>query len=366
MRLSGFALALLAAAAFQDNAAAQSFHANADHTVTFHLRAPQAQKVEVEIEGERSPLALSKAANGEWSGTSAPLAPNLYGYSFDVDGVRVLDSANPEFKANLMFPASLLLVPGTPPEPWELTDVPHGELHHRVYKSQLIGDQRDFYVYTPPGYDARSKKKYPVLYLLHGFSDDASGWSLVGKAGLILDNLIAQGKSKPMLVVMPLGYGAPEILQNEGWNNKELMRRNLEQFTQNLLEEVIPMVQAEYRASSKREDRAIAGLSIGGAEALLTALNHPGEFAWVGGMSTGGLEDDLAAQFPQLGELKTRQMRLVWIACGKDDGLAEKNRKLEAWLQSQGVAVTAVETEGGHSWMVWRKDLVRLAPLLFR
>src|SRR5581483_1511216 len=182
-----------------------------DHRVTFRLRAPNAKEVALDLEGAK-PIPMQKDEQGVWSVTTNPLEPDFYGYNFVVDGVHFTDPANPVMKPNLLNVSSEVHVPGPSSLPWEVNDVPHGIVHQHFYKSGVVGDERDFYVYTPPGYEAKSKTKYPVLYLLHGFSDDASGWTAVGRANVILDNLIAQGKAKPMVVVMPLGYGAPEIL----------------------------------------------------------------------------------------------------------------------------------------------------------
>ena len=183
-----------------------------DNRVTFRFRAPNVKEVALSLEGASKDLTMQKDEQGVWSVTSEPLTPDFYGYSFVADGVHLIDPSNPLMKPNLLNTTSQVHVPEAS-LPWEVGDVPHGEVHHHFYKSTVVGDQRDFYVYTPPGYDGRRKQTYPVLYLLHGFSDDASGWTAVGRANVILDNLIAQGKTKPMVVVMTLGYGAPEILR---------------------------------------------------------------------------------------------------------------------------------------------------------
>jgi enterochelin esterase-like enzyme len=242
-------------------------------------------------------------------------------------------------------------------------------VHHHFYGSHVIGDQRDFYVYTPPGYDPRDKKVYPVLYLLHGYSDSADGWTAVGRANVILDNLIAQGKAKPMLVVMPLGYGAPEIVQYGGitsLRDPELRLRNMTKFRDALFAEVIPAVELNYRVARDRNSRAIAGLSMGGAEASFVGLNELDRFAWVGSFSAGGLDDDIKANFLSLDRKASASLRLLWISCAKDDGLFPKNQQLRDWLQSQGFSVHWIETEGGHEWPVWRRNLAEFAPLLFQ
>jgi enterochelin esterase family protein len=216
-----------------------------DGHVTFRFRAPNAQKVAVTIEGQRDPVEMQKDDQGVWSTTVGPFPPDIYGYSIVSDGVPLIDPANQFMKPNLLFTQSAVEIPD-PSLPWTITDVPHGEVHHHRYHSKINGLDSDFYVYTPPGYDPRAKAQYPVLYLLHGFSDAANGWSEVGRANIILDNLIAQGKAKPMIVVMPLGYGDFEVIRRGwgSWSDKELALRNLSNFTQILLTEVLPQVEA--------------------------------------------------------------------------------------------------------------------------
>jgi len=309
---------------------------------------------------------MEKDDRGVWSLTTAPLEPDFYGYWFAADGVGgLIDPVNPAVKPNLLNWQSVVHVPGPSSLPWEVNDVPHGVIHHHFYKSGIVGDQRDFYVYTPPLYNPRAKPGYPVLYLLHGFSDDATGWTAVGRANVIFDNLIAQGKVKPMLVVMPLGYGAPEIV-SQGFHDDALRQRNYAKFTQALLTEVIPQVESTYHVIRNRNSRAIAGLSMGGAESLLTGLNHLDEFAWIGAFSSGGLQEDFSVQFPALDANANRQLRLLWVACGVDDSLIGINRKFREWLKSKGVNHADIETPGVHSWMVWRRNLANFAPLLFR
>src|ERR1700674_1630118 len=166
-----------------------------DHRVTFRFRAPNDKEVAVSLEGNPKPLAMEKDDQGVWSVTTDPLAPDYYCYSFIADGVGMFDPSNHAIKPNFLYRASEVHVPGPTSLSWEIGAVPHGEIHHHFYKSGVVGDNRDYFVYTPPGYDPRGKQNYPVLYLLHGFSDDASAWTAVGRANLILDNLIAQGQA---------------------------------------------------------------------------------------------------------------------------------------------------------------------------
>ena len=335
---------------------------HADNTVTFRMRAPNARVVNLVLEGSK-PAPMQLEDKEIWTYTSPALTPDIYGYSFNVDGVGLMDPNNSLMKPNLLNNSSAVQIPGEG-LPWEDRDIPHGEVHHHFYKSTLVGDNRDYYVYTPPGY-AKGTKHYPVLYLLHGYSDDAAGWSAVGHANLILDNLIADQKAKPMIVVMPLGYGAPEVL-NRGRIDMQKFRLNTTRFRETLLTEIIPRVENEYRADRHREMRAIAGLSMGGAESLFTGLNNLDKFAYIGSFSAGGLGEDYTELFPNLDQSANKELKVLWIACGTEDGLIGTNRKLKDWLSAKYVRFTPIETPGMHTWMVWRRNLATLAPLLFQ
>ncbi len=282
---------------------------HSDNSVTFRFRAPNAQEVKLAREGTE-PIAMQKDDQGVWTVNTPPLSPDYYGYSIIVDGVRSLDPNNSGLVPNLLSPGNFVHVAGPPSLPWELNDVPHGEIHHHFYRSAIANDNRDFYVYTPPGYDPTAKTTYPVLYLLHGYSDDASGWTAVGRANVILDNLIAQGKAKPMIVVMPLGYGTMEIITLGwgAWSHTDVRDKNFSNFRQALLTEVMPKVENEYRITKDRNSRAIAGLSMGGSESLLTGLNNLDKFAWVGAFSAGGLPDPFEKDFPALDAKANQQI----------------------------------------------------------
>src|SRR5258708_6216128 len=338
-----------------------------DHRVTFRFRAPNAKEVSVAIEGVEKPLRMEQDARGFWTVTTDPLAPDYYGYSFIADGVGLLDPSNYRTKPNFLYRANEVHVPG-PALSWETSDVPHGEIHHHFYKSAIVGDYRDFFVYTPPGYDPRGKQTYPALYLLHGYSDDASGWTAVGRANVILDNLIAQGKARPMLVVMPLGYGEPKVLEPHSgvFHDPDITQRNFDKFREALLTEVIPKVESAYLVKKDRDSRAIAGLSMGGSESLLTGLNTLDNFSWIVAFSSGSFTPELDKEFPALDAKSNQHLHLLWIACGTDDHLIEINRNLRAWLASKSIKHADVETSGAHTWMVWRRNLTDFAPLLFR
>jgi len=337
-----------------------------DGKVTFRFVAPNAKEVKLHFEGEPNPLDMTRDDAGVWSLTMGPLSPEIYGYEFIADGVPLMDPNNSSIKPNLLNPQNMVRVPGAAPQLWEEADVPHGVVHHHFYPSAVVGDQRDYYVYTPPEFNPKAKKKYPVFYLLHGYSDAADGWTAVGQANVILDNLIAQKKIKPVIVVMPLGYGTMEIIKLRSLSqHPDIRQLNYDNFRKALLTEVIPQVEKTYPVTAKREDRAIAGLSMGGAESLLTGLNNIDKFAYVGAFSSGGLPDGYATSFPGLDAKQGTQLKVLWIACGTSDRLIDDNRKLKAWLKSQNVPFTDIETSGAHTWMVWRSNLISFTPLLF-
>ena len=342
---------------------------HSDNSVTFRFRAPNAQEVTLSREGIPEPLPMHRDESGIWTVNSPSWPPDYYGYSIIVDGQRSIDPYNPLLKPNFLSTENMVHVPGPPSLPWELNDVPHGEIHHHFYRSAVANDNRDFYVYTPPGYDPSANKTYPVLYLLHGYSDDASGWSAVGRANIILDNLIAQGKAKPMIVVMPLGYGTMEMIRI-GWGglfkHPDVLQENFQKFPEALLTEVMPKVESEYRIEKDRGSRAIAGLSMGGSESLLTGLNNLGKFAWIGAFSSGGLPQPFDKDFPALDTSANQKLRLLWIACGTEDRLITPNRNLHEWLKTKGIQHADIETPGMHTWMVWRRNLSDFAGLLFR
>jgi enterochelin esterase-like enzyme len=335
-----------------------------DNTVTLRLRAPNAQKVDLVLEGAVTPV--EQGADGLWSVTTAVLAPEIYAYRFVVDGTAILDPRNTDVRDNLQTLWSNLTVPGTPPEPWELQSIPHGIVEHHFYTSQVVlglpNNQSDYYVYTPPGYNAKAKGNYPVLYLLHGYSDAADGWPSVGKANFILDSLIDSGKAKPMIVVMTLGYGNMAVLKPG--RTPELSAQSVDLYQKALVTEVMPQIEASYHVSKKREDRAIAGLSMGGHESLVIGLTHPELFAWIGTFSAG-LNANSIAQLPTSTPQKAN-LRLLWMACGVDDALLKPNQTVIAALKAQGFAVTSIETPGHHQWPVWRDNLIHFAPLLFQ
>jgi enterochelin esterase-like enzyme len=347
-----------------------SIEVHSDRTVTFVYKDATATKVELVVGGLPNKLPMKKDDSGIWKVTTPSLPPEIYGYHFEANGDFRLDPANPDTTINLVDIANELTVPGDTPQLWEAANVPHGILHHHTYTTEtvlgLAQHQSRYYVYTPPGYDPKSLQTYPVLYLLHGWSDSDSGWTAVGRADLIFDNLLAQGKIKPMVVVMPLGYGDMSFIhQFHVWEDPAAIDRNTDLFTKALLSEVLPRVEADYHVSKDRDGRAITGLSMGGLESLEIGLSHPDLFAWVGGFSSAVHNLEYTEKLASL-DPKTANLHLLWVSCGTEDSLIDPNRKFVDFLKSKNMPVQQVETPGYHTWMVWRDNLIHFAPLLFQ
>jgi enterochelin esterase-like enzyme len=360
-----------------------------DGRVTFRLRAPNANEVVVAVAGKRLPM--QKDEQGVWTVTSDPMAPDIYTYSLVVDGASISDPSNRQMQTSFGSFQSMFTVAG--PAPWlPAPEVPRGAVARHVFHSAVAGDERDFFVYTPAGYDPRRSQPYPVLYLLHGLGDDAERW-LTGGGGAnnIFDNLIAQKKALPMVVVTPLGYGTST--GPAGGRSAE----NIIGYTKILLDEVMPMVDKGYNVSKNREQRAIAGLSMGGAESVYVGLNHLDRFAWIGAFSSAPMLWPPAAAsvpaapaatgrgtgprptqppmdpavfaktFPSLDAKSNSQIRMLWIVCGTADSLIGPNRQFKDWLRSKNVAFTEQEVpDMAHVWPLWRQNLADMAPRLFQ
>ena len=310
---------------------------------------------------------MQKDEQGVWSVTTEPLEPDFYGYSFVADGVGLIDPSNSLMKPNLLNTSERGARSGT-------AFAPVGDQRRAARRSasSLLpfgGGRRRSRLFRLHAARLRSRREeiYPVLYLLHGFSDDASGWTAVGRANVILDNLIAQGKAKPMLIVMPLGYGAPEIVSRAGSpRDPGLRERNYDQIPRRSVHRSDPASRERLPGRRRTETRAPSpGLSMGGAESLYVGLNALDRFGWVGSFSAGGLAEDLDATFPSLDSKANSELHLLWIACGTDDRLIEPNRKFREWLKSKDIRATEIETPGAHTWMVWRRNLASFTALLF-
>ncbi len=332
-----------------------------DRRVTFRVRAPKAS--EVSLLGDwmmpSTRQAMTRDDQGVWSTTTGPLEPGLAIYTFTVDGVTTPDPINPRIKLRARTSASLVDVPGRPPELWEARDVPHGAVEVNWATSRITGDTRAYHVYTPPGYEPGRSTRYPVLYLLHGNNDTASGWTDVGKANFILDNLLAEKKALPMILVMPWGHAVPFA---------GTQSNNTATFERYLIEEVIPQVEKKYRVARGRDHRAIAGLSMGGGHALQIGLSHLELFSAVAAFSSavpGNFESRFKALLDDP-EGTNRKLKQFWIGCGRQDPAFERNQKLSELLTAHQVRNTFRPTDGLHNFAVWRRFLTEVVPLLFR
>jgi len=371
--LARFPLVLALAGILGANGASQqtdlkSHEVHPDGSLTVRYFAPTAAAVTMSLDYDHHDLTMTKDGDGVWSITTGPLAAALHMYGLTVDGVAVLDPLNTGVDVTINYKSNTVWVKGPDKQPWDETGVPHGVVHHHVYRTTaaqgLPDGLEDYYVYTPPGYDASAATPYPVLYLLHGWSALANCWIDDGQANVILDNLIAQGSAKPMVVVMPLGYGDWTFVTGGfgNWSHGENITRNMDLFSKTLLSEILPQVEAGYRVSREPDGRAIAGLSMGGGQSLVIGLGHPDLFGWVGGFSSAVIYPHFDGVIAGMGP----KPRLLWVACGTSDDLIAPNRNFVAWLKSKGQEPVAVETPGIHNWPVWRDNLIHFAPLLFR
>jgi enterochelin esterase-like enzyme len=350
----------------------------ADRTVTLRYLAPNATQVTASGELDGKPHPMTKGADGIWSVTIGPLAPDIYTYTFNVDGVVALDprNVNTKYGYGNFGAVSIVEVPGPTPAFYDVKDVPHGEVRIKPYGSKALGLNRTAWIYTPPGYDKGSR--YPVLYLLHGAGDIESGWTLIGRANNILDNLIAEGKARPMVVVMPLGHAIqsfwtgpakslpPPTPPAAGATPPPAVEGG---FYRDFLTDLLPMVERDYKVSKKADDRAIAGLSMGGGQTLNLAFSRPELFRYVAAMSAAanGITE---ARYPALFKdpsVVNKQFKVFWVGIGKDDGLTgPSNKTLDEALTKAGITHTFVLGEGRHEWTVWRHHLNEVAPLLFK
>ena len=349
--------------------------ANPNGTITFRYSNAGAKEVLVDTDSLPKPVPMQKDSAGVWSFTTPPLKPEHYGYSFRVDGVQERDPLNHAIRANIVGLYNDILVPGSVPQPWEMQSIPHGAVTRHTYMTHtaqnLPDNQEAYVVYTPPGYDPKRPGGYPMLALLHGWSDYETGWTAVGQANLILDTLLSQGKIVPMVVVMPLGYGDFKFV-NSGfnvWQDPVKVGNNVNIYSDMLLGEILPAVKRDYAISPDADKHAIAGLSMGGLESVTIGLNHPEVFRYVIGMSSALHGEHFDQTFPAAAggnQNDTAHYKLLWIACGTEDGLITPNRHFVTWAKSRNLPVTAVETPGQHTWLVWRDNLLTVAPLLFR
>ncbi len=338
-----------------------------DRRVTFRVKAPEAKRVQVVGRSgknvfSKQPIDLIRSEDGMWIVTTPSLPPGFHYYQLIIDGTPVNDPSSQTY-FGWGQPTSGLEIPDAKLDFYEAKPVPHGEVRERWYHSQVTRELRRVYVYTPPSYDADTKRRYPVLYLQHGAGESERAWTEQGKANFILDNLIATGKAKPMIVVMDNGYAHKEgvVLPPGSWG--------IEAFEEVVLLDLIPLIDSTYRTIPNREYRAIAGLSMGGGQALEVGLNNLDKFAWVGGFSSLLRDFDVkksyASVFNNVVNVN-RKLRLLWLGCDTQDQFYQSNLAADEALEKAGIKHVWVTGSGGHEWQVWRRYLHDFVPKLFR
>lgn len=375
---------------------------SADRTVTFRIAAPNAQNVRItggDIPNIAQHSQMTKGANGVWEATIGPLDAGAYRYNFNVDGVTVIDPRNAAVSESLSNVWSLVVVPGS--DNFDTKEVPHGAVASVTYYSTALKKFRRMHVYTPPGYET-SKEKYPVFYLLHGAGDNDDAWTSVGRAGFVLDNLIAEKKAKPMIVIMPAGHTQNTTGGGAGRGAAASVDPNVtphpDEFTQDFETDLMPYAESHYRIITDRAHRAIAGLSMGGSQTLNIAIPHLDKFAYIGVFSSGVLgggggrgrgavaatngalaATPTAAPVPtgpsvweqqHLAELDNagwkKGLKLVWFSTGRDDSLITTSRATVDMLNKHGFNASFRDSAGAHTWLNWRDYLVEFTPQLFQ
>ena len=401
LSIAAAALLMLAPAHAQQAAAARPAAAprpvspeiHADRTVTFRLMAPKANEVTLNgsWEGARD-IKMTKDDTGLWSVTAGPLGAQLWGYWFLVDGVKALDPGNGETQRDGLRVDNLLMISGPESDLWDFKNVPHGTIQIAWYPSPTLKqERRRMYIYTPPGYEA-GQARYPVLYLLHGGGGDEDAWVTMGRANVILDNLIAAGKAKPMIVVMPNGnatqtvsqgyaYGptpAPQAVQapappplqaaaggGRGGAAVRPPQPYAGSYPESLVKDVIPFVEKTYRVIANRDNRAIAGLSMGGGHTLVATNNNPGVFGYIGVFSSGPRTVDGTYE-QQLEAVKAGGVKFYWTGAGTTDMAREGTMNLHSLLEKHGFKTSYKEIPGAHYWFLWRDFLGDFGAILFR
>ncbi|MBL7813773.1 MAG: esterase [Saprospiraceae bacterium] len=350
---------------------------NTDKSATFRYLAPNAKEVKLSGQFLKAPLAMTKDTAGIWSVTTEPIKPDIYPYSFQVDGVTAMDPANVAFFPNERFKASLVDVPADEPLVHALKDVPHGTVTYEYYPS-VSGTTGSVVVYTPPGYEKERAKKYPVYYLISGTTDTEETWFKVGKTNLILDNLIAEGKAKPMIIVMPYGNIAARISEQTVGGTKPadpVVRDNADAvarakaFEDDLLKNLLPYIEKNYRTINNRENRAIGGFSRGGGQTLRAVFSNMDKFAWVCSYSSFLSPTEMDNNFKHItaDPAKTnKQLKLFWVSVGDEDFLYKGTLEFMDYLTAKKVNFKRFVNDGGHTWMNTKKYLNETAQLLFK
>lgn len=325
-----------------------------DNRMEFKVKAPDAKQVQIDLGRKYD---LTKNDNGEWTGTTDPLTPGFHYYFLIIDGVQVADPASESFYGCSMHSSGVEIPYPEGDNRFYVADVPHGDIRMKRFYSSTSGDWRKAYIYCPPGYD-ESNEKYPVLYLQHGGGEDERGWATQGLTDVIMDNLIAQGKATPMIIVMADG--------------------NTPDFEKELLNDIIPMTEYNFRVKPGKENRALAGLSMGGIQTLNTGIPNLDKFAYLGVFSSGwfaspnpfGVQMDSEKYYDILSKNKDAfndGLKVFWLSMGGKEDIAYENcRVMRDRFDKIGIKYDYFETPGGHTWPVWRESLYQFAPLIFK
>lgn len=349
---------------------------NTDNTIVFRYLAPQAKDVKLSGQFLKEPVAMTSDSLGVWSVTVGPVNPDIYPYSFKVDGITVMDPANTLFFPNERFKASLVDVPGSSSLIHAMRNVPHGTITYEYYPS-VEATTSSIVVYTPPGYDKNASTKYPVFYLISGTTDTEETFFKVGRINFILDNLIAEGKAKPMIVVMPYGNPMATIAAQTGKPKPaDLMSRDSDDarnraklFEDDLIGNIIPYVEKKYRTYTDSKNRAIGGFSRGGGQTLRAAFGNIDKFAWVCCYSAYLSTPEMESTFKKIGsdpDNTNRRFKLLWVSVGNEDFLYNQTVEFLNYLKSKKINHKDLITSGGHTWMNVKTYFAESAQLLFK
>ena len=341
---------------------------NADGSVTFRFQAADAKEVKLDCQMLAQAVPMYKGENGVWSITVTPGKPNIYPYCFLVDGMQVADPNNMFIFPNEGFKNSLVDVRGPVPSVQDVRDVPHGKVSYRYYHSTTCNIDRVMCVYTPAGYEPNGSERLPVLYLIHGMTDTYETWFKVGHVNNILDNLIADGKAKRMIVVMPYANPYPEMIRQGKAERYDSMGTDI--VTNEIMKDVKPFIEANYKVKTSAADRAVAGFSLGGRQALACGLGNPKSFQYVCAMAPAIFGEEYKTNFSNgtyapLADVK-KNVKFLWLGTGTSDFLISASRGLDAYLTEQGVKHTFYTPDGGHTWMNCRDYLAQIAQKLFK
>jgi enterochelin esterase-like enzyme len=374
-----------------------------DKKVTFRLLAPKAGEVILNGNWDNGTnIKMTKDDAGIWSVTVGPLGEQLWGYSYSVDGLKVMDPGNGEYQRDGNRYDNLLMISGPASDLWDFkTEVPHGTVQALWHSSEILKQKgRRMYVYTPPGYET-SKAKYPVLYLLHGGGGDEDAWTTMGRANVILDNLIAQGKAKPMIVVMPNGNATQIVSQGYAYGptpprqsvtapapppvqavqglgagrgpgapaaapaaGRGMAQAYQGSYPNSLVKEIIPFIEKNFRVIANKDNRAIAGLSMGGGHTTMATNNNPGVFGWIAVWSAGG--QDTEEYVNTLKKVNAGGVKHYWIGAGTTDTVLNGSKTLYAAAQKAGLKTTFHTAPGAHFWFIWRQFLGEYGSIIFK